>query len=92
MVMAFKTFTAQVPTPLADDVDALAARLERPRQWVVKKALANYVAQENERDRMTRAALADVDAGRVVSGAAVGAWIDSWDTDNELPPPEPERA
>ncbi|HTJ92687.1 MAG TPA: CopG family ribbon-helix-helix protein [Pararobbsia sp.] len=85
--MAFKTFTAQVPSALADDVDALAERLERPRQWIIKRALASYVSWENQKDRMTREALADVDAGRVVPAAAVGAWIDSWDTENELAQP-----
>ena len=31
--------------------------------------------------------VADTDAGRVVSGEAVTAWVRSWFTDEELPPP-----
>lgn len=32
--------------------------------------------------------LADIEAGRTVSGEAVVRWIRSWFTDNELPPPK----
>ena len=32
--------------------------------------------------------LADIDAGRTVSGEAVVRWIRSWFTETELPPPE----
>jgi predicted transcriptional regulator len=32
--------------------------------------------------------MADVAAGRTISAEAVRRWIESWDTDNELPPPE----
>ncbi len=31
---------------------------------------------------------ADADAGRVVSHEAVGRWLMSWGTPNELPPPK----
>lgn len=31
---------------------------------------------------------ADADAGRVVSHEAVAAWLKSWGTDHELPPPQ----
>ena len=36
---------------------------------------------------MIAEARASVAAGRVVSLEAVIAWVDSWDTENELPPP-----
>lgn len=82
-----KVLTAHVPFALAEKVDAMAARLERSRGWVVKQALAAWVDQEEERHRMTLEALADVDAGRVIDHQAVQAWADSLDTDKPLPPP-----
>ncbi len=83
-----KVLTAHVPLPLAAKVDKLAARLERSRGWVIKQALAAWVDMEEERERMTREALADVDAGRVIDHQAVQAWADSLSTDNPLPVPE----
>jgi hypothetical protein len=48
---------------------------------------------EEKEQRLAREAVmiaearASVAAGRVVSLEAVTAWVDSWDTENELPPP-----
>lgn len=82
-----RVLTAHVPVPLAEKVDQLAARLERSRGWVMKQALSSWVAQEEERDRLTHEALADVDAGRVIDHQAVQAWADSLGTDGPLPLP-----
>jgi predicted transcriptional regulator len=87
MSAATRVITAHVPTGLAEKVDAMAARLERSRGWVMKQALAAWVDQEEERHRLTLEALADVDAGRVVDHGAMLAWVDSLGTDAPLPPP-----
>jgi uncharacterized membrane protein len=42
-----KVVTAHVPLPLAEQVDALSARLQRSRGWIVKEALAAWVAQQD---------------------------------------------
>lgn len=75
--MKTKVLTAHVPLPLAEKVDALAARLERPRGWIVKQALSAWVAEEEERHRLTQEALADVDAGHVIDHQAVAAWAEN---------------
>lgn len=85
--METKVITAHVPRPLADQVDALASRLERPRGWIVKQALQAWVDLEEERRRMTIEALADVDAGHVVDHRAVQTWAESLDSDQPLPLP-----
>jgi predicted transcriptional regulator len=82
-----RVITAHVPKPMADRVDEIAARLERSRGWIVKQALAAWIDQEEERNRLTREALADVDAGHVVSHADVLAWAHSLDTETPLPAP-----
>lgn len=82
-----KVLTAHVPLPLAEKVDQLAARLERSRGWIMKQALSAWVEQEEERSRLTREALADVDAGQVIDHQAVQAWADSLATDEPLPVP-----
>lgn len=82
-----RVLTALVPAPLAEKVDQLAGRLERSRDWIVKQALSSWIAQEEERDRLTQEALADVDAGRAIDHQAVQAWADSLSTDVLLPVP-----
>jgi len=83
-----KVLTAHVPLPLAEKIDQMAARLERSRGWVVKQALVAWVDQEEERSRLTREALADVDAGKVIDHQSVQAWADSLGTDQPLPLPD----
>ena len=87
MLANTKVLTAHVPLPLAEKVDQMAARLERSRGWIVKQALTAWIDQEEERNRLTREALADVDAGRVIDHQAVQAWADSLDTSHPLPVP-----
>ncbi|MBZ9673360.1 CopG family ribbon-helix-helix protein [Mesorhizobium sp. ES1-3] len=85
--MDTKVITAHVPLPLAEKVDQLAARLERPRGWIIKQALSAWVDLEEERRRLTLEALADVDAGRVIDHQAVQAWAESLGTEKPLPVP-----
>lgn len=82
-----KVLTAHVPVQLAEKVDQIAARLDRSRGWIVKQALAVWIEHEEELSRLTREALADVDACRIIDHQAVQAWADSLDTDEPLPVP-----
>ncbi|HBM9731732.1 TPA: ribbon-helix-helix protein, CopG family [Escherichia coli] len=84
---ATKVITAHVPLPMADKVDQMAARLERSRGWVIKQALSAWLAQEEERNRLTLEALDDVTSGQVIDHQAVQVWADSLSTDNPLPVP-----
>jgi len=87
MTTATKVLTTHVPLALADKVDQMASRLERSRGWIMKQALYAWIAQEDERDRLTQEALADVDAGHVIDHQAVQAWAESLGTDHSLPVP-----
>lgn len=82
-----KVITAHISLAMVEKIDEIAARLERPRGWVIKQALSAWIDQEEERSRLTREALADVDLGRVIDHQSVQAWADSLDTDQPLPVP-----
>ncbi|MBS3957864.1 MAG: ribbon-helix-helix protein, CopG family [Xanthomonadaceae bacterium] len=80
---------------LQPDVEAglasITEKLQRSRNWVINEAVREYVAKrelDDARWAETLEALEDVAAGRVVSGEAVEAWLASWGTANELPPPK----
>ncbi|HWX32469.1 MAG TPA: CopG family transcriptional regulator [Steroidobacteraceae bacterium] len=73
--METKVDTAHVPLELASKVDAIAAR---PGIWV---------AQEEERYRLTQKALVDVDTGKTIDHDEVENWVESLDTDKPLPVP-----
>ncbi|MDR2207386.1 MAG: ribbon-helix-helix protein, CopG family [Azoarcus sp.] len=80
-----RVITAHVPLLLAEKVDLMAERLERSRGWIMKQALSAWIAQEEERDRLTREALVDVDKDLVIDHQAVQAWADGLNADEPLP-------
>lgn len=69
-----RVVTAHIPTELAERVDALSERLDRPRGWVLREALEQYVDLERQPFELTREALAEVTAGRVSTHEEVEAW------------------
>jgi predicted transcriptional regulator len=85
--MDTKVLTAHVPLSLAQKVDELAARQERSRGWIVKQALTAWIAQEEERRRLTLEALEDVDTRNVIPHDVMEAWSASLETDDPLPAP-----
>jgi len=87
MAEATKVFTAHIPLSLADRIDQMAEQLEHTRAWVIKQALANWIAEEEARDRLTREAMLSVEEGRVVPHGRVLAWADSLDSESPQPLP-----
>ena len=85
--MNTKVITAHVPLSLAEKVDQIAVRQDRSRGWVVKQALSAWIDQEEERSRLTREALGDVDTGSVIDHKSVQEWADSLSTEHSLPLP-----
>jgi predicted transcriptional regulator len=77
--MDTRVVTAHLPTDLAQKLDDIAERLDRPKGWIVKEAIALYVALEEKRHRSTLEALADVDAGRTLEHAEVELWANALD-------------
>ena len=85
--METKVITAHVPQELAAKVDAIAARRDRSRGWIMKQALSAWVELEEQRYRLTLEALADVDAKRTVDHDDVEKWVDSLGSEQPLPKP-----
>ena len=72
--MSTRVITSHIPVELAEQVDQIAERIERPRGWIVKQALSAWVSLEEKRYQLTVEGLADVDAGQVMDHAEVEAW------------------
>ncbi|MBR8042080.1 ribbon-helix-helix protein, CopG family [Burkholderia cenocepacia] len=88
MAEALKTVTAQLPVNLVDRMDDLATRLDRSKQWIVRKAVVAYLARAERERAMIQEGLDDVTAGRLISMDAMERWADSLGTDHELPLPK----
>jgi len=74
--MSTRVVTAHIPDELAKAVDAAAERLERPRGWIIKQALQNWLSLEELRHQMTMEALKAVDEGEFVEHDVIKKWAD----------------
>ncbi len=72
-----KVITAHVPLPLAKKIDKYAKQMERPRGWIIKQALRQWVEAEEWRHVQILRGLADVDAGRTIAHEDMIAWAQS---------------
>ena len=67
---------------------AEAARLDRPAAQVATRAIRTWLDAQDALRRQIDAAVEEADQGVFVSSEAVGAWMDSWNTEHETPLPE----
>lgn len=79
-----KVLTAHIPLAMAEKIDRIAAQLDRSKGWIVKQALADWIAQQESHRRLTLEAMADVDAGRVIDHDIMVSWAASL-------PPNPSK-
>jgi len=82
--------SVRMPDDLMQRLDAAASRLRRSKGWLINDAVREYLEREDKRLRRleeTQEALAELDAGELVDGEEVLAWLDSWGTDHEREPP-----
>ncbi len=82
-----RVLTAHIPMGMAEQIDQIASKLERSKNWIVKQALSAWLDQEALRDKLTHEALSDVDAGNLVSHQSMQAWADSLSSNIPLPTP-----
>ena len=51
---------------------------------------ASFLRRSEAERRLLKERIAEADKGIFVSQEAMHRWIESWGTENELPPPEPD--
>ena len=83
-------FTLRLDAELKQWLEAEALRQDRSVAWLAKRAIEAMKADADERRQAIREAVAEADKGVFISSEAMHRWMDGWDSDNELPPPEPD--
>ncbi|MBX9454589.1 MAG: hypothetical protein KL863_00410 [Rhizobium sp.] len=72
---------------LKERLDAVAEREDRSASDVATRVIETFLDARDAKERAIEAAFREADKGIFVSQEAVHQWMDSWDTDNELPIP-----
>ena len=82
--------SVRMPDELLGQLDRAAEKLRRSKGWIINDAVKEYLIREERKAQMleeTLKAVADIKAGRVIDGAEVMDWLESWGTDEEKAPP-----
>ncbi len=83
--------SVRMPDELLVQLEEAANKLRRSKGWIINDAVKEYLAREERKGKMleeTREALADLKAGRIVDGADVMDWLETWGSDTEKAPPK----
>lgn len=81
------TLTIEVPVAMEERLEQLAATVSRSKSWLAQEALRYFLDLQEWQVQAVEKGIAAADAGRLVDHEGVAAWLESWGTDDELPPP-----
>lgn len=71
-----RVVTANLPSTLVSRMDEIALRIDRSKSWIVRQAVAEWLAEEQRRHELTLEALASVDEGRTIPHEEVLARVE----------------
>jgi RHH-type transcriptional regulator, rel operon repressor / antitoxin RelB len=86
--MAETTLSVCLPAEVGDRLDRLARDTSISKSKLAKDAIVAYLDEQEEQLKRIREGLADAAAGRVAPDEDVARWLESWGTEDELPPPK----
>jgi predicted transcriptional regulator len=86
--MSSVPFSLRLEPKVRSQLEHEAKILDRSASYVATKAIESFLEARADRRRALEEAVAEADKGVFISEEAMNAWINSWGTDNELPPPE----
>ncbi len=68
-------------------LEALSAATDRPRSWLLERALEAYLDQQVWQIARIEEGLADAEAGRTIPHERIREWLLTWGSDSEGEPP-----
>ncbi len=83
-------FTMRIDETLKRALEDEARREERSASQLATRAIRKMLDAKAAQRKMILEAVAEADKGIFISEEKMTAWVDSWDTENELPEPEPD--
>ena len=83
-------FSLRLDPVLKSRLEEVAQSEDRSASYVATQAIESFLNARDAKRAEIEAALFEADKGIFVSQEAVHRWMESWDTDNELPMPEPD--
>lgn len=88
--MTSPRFTMRLDVELKDWLETEAKRQDRSAAYLAKQAIQAAKDRSEAKREFIREAIAEADKGVFISAEKMSTWMESWDTEGELPPPEPD--
>ena len=88
--MATERLSLRIDAGLKKSLEQEARREDRSASYLAVKAIEAMVRNRVEKRAAIRTAIAEAGKGEFISQDAMVNWLASWDSDEELPPPEPD--
>lgn len=82
-----RVVTTKLPEALSVRLDEVVRRSGRNRSWIVRQALAEWLAEEQRRHELTLEALRSVDEGRTLSHEEVLEHVERRKLERRMRPP-----
>ena len=88
--MSTVPFTLRLDKDLKTSLEAEAKLEDRSASYLATRAIRMMLEAKAAKRRLIEEAVAEADKGVFISEENMNAWVESWDTGNELPEPEPD--
>jgi predicted transcriptional regulator len=88
LAMTETTLSVRLPAEFGARLDRLARSASVSKSKLAKDAIVAYLDEQERQLEKIREGLDDAEAGRVLSHEVVTRWLESWGTEDELPPPK----
>jgi predicted transcriptional regulator len=77
----------RVSKDTAERLEQLAAAMDRPRSWLLGRAVDEYLEAQAWQVAEIRRGMEEISHGQGVPHEKVVAWLETWGTDEETEPP-----
>lgn len=81
------TISFRVSAAKADALERLSQSIDRPKSWLLERALEQYLLDQAWQIEAIEAGVKAADAGDVVHHECVREWLISWGKEDESEPP-----
>ena len=86
--MGTTPYSIRLDDELRQSLEREAAIEDRPPAQLAVHAIRSMLEAKAAKRAAIEDALARADQGEFISAEAINAWVDSWDTEDELPAPK----
>lgn len=90
--MGTKPYSIRLDDELRESLEHEAEIEDRPPAQLAVRAIRSMLAAKAAKRMAVESAIKEADQGKFISADTMNAWIDTWDTEDELPAPKADIA